>query len=66
MTGQSDFVHVPKGLSSVCVKVPFYGQKVLSHTLMTLGIHITLNPFAGFWLPVYHPEDVGLFSGQSM
>lgn len=47
MTGESDFVPVPKGLSSVCVKVPFYEYKVLSHTLMTMGVHITLNPFAG-------------------
>jgi hypothetical protein len=47
MTGESDFVHIPKGLSSVCVKVPFYEQTVLSHTLMTLHVHITLNPFAG-------------------
>jgi len=46
MMVESDFVHVPKVLSSVCVKVPFYEQKVLSHTLMTLGVHITLNPFA--------------------
>ena len=47
MTVESDFVHVPKDLSSVFVKVPFYEQKVLSHTLVTSGVHITLNPFAG-------------------
>jgi hypothetical protein len=47
MTGESNFVNVPKGLSSVYVKVPFYEQKVPSHTVMTLGVHITLNPFAG-------------------
>jgi hypothetical protein len=47
MTGEFNFVHIPKGLSSLCVKVPFYEQKVPSHTLMTLGVHITLNPFAG-------------------
>jgi len=46
MTEESDFVHVPS-LSAVCVNVPFYEQKVLSHTLMTSGVHITLNPFAG-------------------
>jgi len=47
MIAESDFVHVSSGLASVCVTAPFYEQKVLSHTLMTLGVHITLNPFAG-------------------